>query len=231
MQQWIRDNTHRLIRFEPIIEMEHPNPPVLQDMGYPIRNAIPSCIRLPETNGISFELRPQYINMLPKFLGNETEDAYIFISEFEEVCIMIKMRELNEDAVKLRFIPFALKDKAKKWLYSLPTNSISTWDEFVTVFLKKFFPIHKTVKLRNSIQNFKIIPGEPFWKYFDRFKDLLIQCPHHGLEKWRLCQIIYEGLDYSVKTSLESMCHGDFTRKNADEAWEFLESLSEKIMQ
>nr|ABD63146.1 Zinc knuckle family protein [Asparagus officinalis] len=27
------------------------------------------------------------------------------------------------------------------------------------------------------------------------------------------------------------MCHGDFMRKNADEAWEFLESLSEKIMQ
>lgn len=61
--------------------------------------------------------------------------------------------------------------------------------------------------------NFKIISGEPFWKYFDRFKDLLIQCPHHGLEKWRLCQIIYEGLDYSAKTSLESMCHGDFMRK------------------
>ena len=52
--------------------------------------------------------------MLPKFLGNETEDAYIFILEFKEVCIMIKMRELTEDAIKLRFIPFALKDKAKK---------------------------------------------------------------------------------------------------------------------
>jgi len=181
MQFWVRDNFHRLIRVEPIQEMA--NQPVLQDICYPTRNAIPSCIRLPEVNGANFELRPHFINMLPKFLGNETEDAYIFISEFEEVCIMIKMRELTEDAIKLRFIPFALKDKAKKWLYSLPTNSISTWDEFVTVFLKKFFPIHKTVKIRNSIQNFKIIPGEPFWKYFDRFKDLLIQCPHHGLEK------------------------------------------------
>ena len=85
MQQWIRDNTHRLIRFEPIIEIEHPNPPVLHDMCYPIRNAIPSCIRLPEATGANFELRPHYINMLPKFLGNKTEDAYIFISEFEEM--------------------------------------------------------------------------------------------------------------------------------------------------
>ena len=120
MQQWIRDNTRRLILFEPIIEMAYPNPPVLQDMCYPIRNAIPSCIRLPGTNRINFKFRPHYINMLPKFLGNETEDAYIFISKFEEVCIMIKIRELTEDAIKLRFIPFALKDKAKNGCIAYP---------------------------------------------------------------------------------------------------------------
>ena len=52
--------------------------------------------------------------MLPKFQGKETEDAYIFISEFEEVCAMLKIQQLIEDAVKLSFIPFALKDNAKK---------------------------------------------------------------------------------------------------------------------
>ena len=80
MQFWVRDNFHRLIRVEPIQEMAIQ--PVLQDMCYPTRNVIPSCIRLPEANGENFELRPHYINMLPKFLRNETEDAYIFISEF-----------------------------------------------------------------------------------------------------------------------------------------------------
>ena len=90
IQTWVRDNSHRLIRVEPIQEMS--NQPVLQDMCYPTRNAVPSCIRLPEANGANFELRLHYINMLPKFLRNKTEDAYIFISEFEEVCIMIKIR-------------------------------------------------------------------------------------------------------------------------------------------
>jgi len=42
-------------------------------------------------------------------------------------------------------------------------------------------------------------PNEPFWKYFERFKDL-VQCPHHGIDKWRLCQILYDGLDYQYKT-------------------------------
>ena len=71
----------------------------------------------------------------------ESEDAYFFIREFEEVCLMMRISQLTEDAVRLRFIPFALKDIAKKWLYNLPVSSISSWDDFVKVFLKKFYPI------------------------------------------------------------------------------------------
>ena len=68
----------------------------------------------------------------------------------------------GEDAVRLRFIHFALKDIAKKWLYNLPAYSISTWDEFVKVFLKKFYPIHKTALIRKNIMQFKQEISEPF---------------------------------------------------------------------
>ena len=51
---------------------------------------------------------------------------------------------LEVDVVKLRFVPFSLKDLAKKWLYSLEAGSILSWDNFVKAFLKKFYPIHKT---------------------------------------------------------------------------------------
>jgi len=44
----------------------------------------------------------------------EPDDAYMFISEFEEVCVIMKIQQLSDDAVKLRFIPFALRDNAKK---------------------------------------------------------------------------------------------------------------------
>ena len=47
------------------------------------------------------------------------------------------------------------KDQAKKWLYSLTMDSISTWVEFITLFLKKFFPTYKTAKLRNEINQFR----------------------------------------------------------------------------
>ena len=62
--------------------------------------------------------------MLPKFTG--IEDAYIFIRKFEEVCAIMKLQQLLENEIKLRLINFALKDNAKKWLYSLPNQSITT---------------------------------------------------------------------------------------------------------
>ena len=92
--------------------------------------------------------------MLPKF--TEIEDAYIFMREFEEVCATMWLQQLTEDAVKLRLINFALKDSAKKWLYSLSNQSIALWEGFVKVFLKKF----KTAKFRNKINQFYQLSGE-----------------------------------------------------------------------
>ena len=76
---------------------------------------------------------------------------------------MMKISQLGDDAVKLCFVPFALKDLAKKWLYSLVKNLITTWDDFTKVFLKKFYPIHKTAPIRKNIMQYKQEPNEPFW--------------------------------------------------------------------
>ena len=58
------------------------------------------------------------------------------------------------DTVRLTFIPLALKDDAKKWMCSLPVNSITNWDGFVHVFLRKYFPNSKWIKSRNEINQF-----------------------------------------------------------------------------
>ncbi|XP_077222173.1 uncharacterized protein LOC143856016 [Tasmannia lanceolata] len=204
-------------------------PRTLRDRFYPTRTAQPSCIRLPVVQGNNFELKSQFITMLPHFHGLPSEDAYLFLREFEEVCVLIKMQQLSDDAVKLRFITFSLKDGAKKWLYGLPTNSITTWEEFTVAFLKKFFPMHKTNKLRNDILQFRQKPHESFSKFMERFKDLLQECPHHGLDTWHLCQIIYEGIDYQTKQLLESMCPTGFTSyTDENDAWNFLIELAEK---
>ena len=120
MQEWIRDlvtfkltkNTSLPLHLEPVMGS-------LQDRFYPIRTSIPSCIKLPKANRNNFELKPQFINTLPKFHGLELEDAYFFVREFENVCLMMRIPQQGDNAVRLCFIPFSLKDLAKKWLYSL----------------------------------------------------------------------------------------------------------------
>jgi len=86
----------------------------LQDRFYLIRTSLPSCIKHPEVNDNNFELKSQFINTLPKFHGIESEDAYFFIRKFEEVCLMMHILKLGDDDVRLYFIPFSLKDQAKK---------------------------------------------------------------------------------------------------------------------
>ncbi|PKA54931.1 hypothetical protein AXF42_Ash000767 [Apostasia shenzhenica] len=53
------------------------------------------------------------------------------------MCMIMHYPHVTIDAIRLKLMPFALKDNAKKWLYSLGVNSIGTWDDFIKVFLKK----------------------------------------------------------------------------------------------
>ena len=45
------------------------------------------------------------------------------------------------------------------------------------------------------------------------------------------CQILYDGLDYSTKIFLETMCQGGFLRKDENERWDLYEDLAEKTIQ
>jgi len=127
----------------------------LQDRFYPMRTSLPSCIQFSSIGDNNFKLKPQFINTLLKFHGLESKDVYFFIREFEEVCLMMKIPQLVDDAIRLRFVSFSLKDLAKEWLYSIAISSIISWDNFIKVFLKKFYPICKTTLIRKNIRRFK----------------------------------------------------------------------------
>ena len=85
------------------------------------------------------------------------------------------------------------------------------------------FVIIKTQKLGDcnlgpTLNTFRQLQGEAFFMYFERFKDLLIECPHYEFEKIRLIQMLYDGLDYPTKTIIESLCNGGFIGKTANDA-------------
>ncbi|XP_062116773.1 uncharacterized protein LOC133830740 [Humulus lupulus] len=136
---------------------------------------------------------------------------------FLELCATFKFNGVSDDAIRLRLFPFSLRDRAKSWLISLQANSINTWEELAQKFLSKFFPPTKAAKLRGEINNFYQNEGESLYDAWERFKDLLRKCPHHGIEKWMLVHNFYNGLCGTTRTIIDAVAGGAFMSKGADE--------------
>jgi hypothetical protein len=96
----------------------------------------PSCITLPNCRGDKFELKSHFIGQLIHFHSLERENAYYFLKKFNKDCQMLRVSHMSMDTVKLRYIPFSLKDLAKRWLYTLTLGSINSWVVFVWYFKK-----------------------------------------------------------------------------------------------
>ncbi|GKE07833.1 reverse transcriptase domain-containing protein, partial [Tanacetum coccineum] len=106
--------------------------------------------------------------------------------------------------VKLLLFPFSIDGVAKTWLDKEPPQSILTWDDLVSKFIHKFFPHSKTTNLHNEITNFRQYANETFYEAWDRFKDLLRACPHHGFSLTHQIDTFYNALNYNDQDSLNS---------------------------
>jgi len=171
------------------------------------------------------------IQLLPTFHGMDSENPYIHIKDFEEVCNTFIDGTCTEETIRLKLFPFSLKDKAKLWLNSLRPRSIGTWREMQAEFLKKHFPTHRTAALQRQMMNFSCCPNESFHQAWERFKDLLNACPHHGFEMWRLVSFFYDSLTTDFKKLVSTMCNGEFYDKEPSEAFEFFDQLAENTKQ
>ena len=97
------------------------------------------------------------------------------------MCDAVKYNRVSDKAVRLRLVPFALRDKAKVWLNSQTTRLYYQLGHLVQNFLEKFFSLEKIVQLKMEIHGFFVHKGEPMHAAWDRYKELLKMCPHHGV--------------------------------------------------
>ncbi|XP_019170977.1 PREDICTED: uncharacterized protein LOC109166481 [Ipomoea nil] len=105
-------------------------------------------------------------------------------------------------------------------------NYFETWDQLHRAFLKRFYPVSKTQKMRPGIQNFKQIVGESLAESWERFKELRRQCPHHGIQSWDFMMAFYEGLLDNSKILVDASSEGSFTVLEPTHAEDLLEKIA-----
>nr|GEU54891.1 reverse transcriptase domain-containing protein [Tanacetum cinerariifolium] len=89
-----------------------------------------------------------------------------------------------------------------------------------------FFPPSKTTNLRIEITNFQQRFDESFSEAWDRFKDLLRACPHHGFSELHQLDTFYNALNSKDQDSLNSAAGGNFFDKMPCECLAIIESKS-----
>ncbi|OMO52633.1 Retrotransposon gag protein [Corchorus capsularis] len=178
--------------------------------------ANPSCIRLSPA-ARNYELKQIHLTMIPQFNGIAGEDALAFIRDFVSTVQTFPLFNISESELCMRCFPYSLKNGARNWLLSLEPNSLDTWEMVYHKFLLKYFPHQETIDLRAKISNFQQKPGEAFHEAWQRFRELLSQCPHHLFSDEFLVQRFYDGLTSLWKSLVDMACNGDYGDKTADE--------------
>ncbi|GKE74404.1 reverse transcriptase domain-containing protein, partial [Tanacetum coccineum] len=126
----------------------------------------------------------------------------------------------------LMLFPFSLEGAARIWLEKEPPRSIHTWEDLVSKFVNDFFPSSKTTNLKNDITNFQQRFDETFSEAWDRFKDLLRKCPHHGFSELHQIDTFYNALTQSDQDSLNAAADGNLLNRTPRDVLTTIESKS-----
>jgi hypothetical protein len=113
---------------------------------------------------------------------------------------MQKIKNVENDIVKLKLFPFSLRGKAKDWLLSLPNGSINSWDNLKEAFIKKYYLPIKILQNRNIILSFKQNDNKHVGTAWERLQIMLRTCLSHRVNEWTILHSFYNGLKKRYNT-------------------------------
>nr|GFB06221.1 reverse transcriptase domain-containing protein [Tanacetum cinerariifolium] len=185
------------------------------------------AIVVPPINANNFELKQTLINFVQSNQFTGRQDPHNHLRFFNKVTSTFRHPEVPNTTIKLLLFLFSLEGEARIWLDKEPPRSILTWEDLVSKFINQFFPPSKTTYLRNEITNILQKPNETFNEVWERFKDLLRQCPHHGFFELHQSDTFYNALNPNDQDALDSAVGGNFLDKISRECLSIIESKSE----
>ncbi|GKA65915.1 reverse transcriptase domain-containing protein [Tanacetum coccineum] len=114
----------------------------------------------------------------------------------------------------------------RRWLEKEPSRSILTWEDLVSKFINEFFPPSRMTNLQNEISTFQQRFDESFHEAWDRYKDLLRACPHHGFTELHQLDTFYNALNPTDQDSLNSAAGGNLLERSTRDVLTIIENKS-----
>ena len=133
--------------------------------------------------------------------------------------------------IRLSLFPYSLRDGAKSWLNTLVPETIDSWNSLVENFLIKYFPPTINARFRNEIVVIQQFEDETLSEAWERFKEMLRKCPHHGLPHCIQMETFYHGLNIATKHVVDASANGAILSKTYNEAYEILERITSNNFQ
>ncbi|GJS63730.1 reverse transcriptase domain-containing protein [Tanacetum coccineum] len=146
-----------------------------------------------------FELKHSLINMMTsdQFFGLEKDNPINHIRWFNKITSTIKYKDVPNSAIKLMLFAFSLAGAARRWLEKEP-----------------------------PISNFQQKFDESFHEAWDRYKDLLRACPHHGFTELHQLDTFYNALNPADQDSLNSAAGGNLLERRTQDVLRIIENKS-----
>nr|GEZ82690.1 hypothetical protein [Tanacetum cinerariifolium] len=151
---------------------------------------------------------------------NHRRSKQPFILEESPVDTMADQRTMAE------LLRTPTEGAARRWLKKEPPRSILTWEDLVSKFINEFFPPSRTTNLRNEISNFQQRFDESFHEAWDRYKDLLRACPHHGFTELHQLGTFYNALNPTDQDSLNSAASGNLLERRTQDVLMIIKNKS-----
>nr|GEU36931.1 reverse transcriptase domain-containing protein [Tanacetum cinerariifolium] len=157
------------------------------------------AIVVPPILAEQFELKHSLINMMTtdQFFRLEKDNPHDHICWFNKITSTIKYKDVPSSAIKLMLFPFSLAGAARR-----------------------------TTNLHNEISNFQQRFDESFHEAWDRYKDLLRACPHHGFTEFHQLDTFYNALNPADQDSLNAVVGGNLLERSTQDVLTIIENKS-----
>nr|GEY28830.1 reverse transcriptase domain-containing protein [Tanacetum cinerariifolium] len=186
------------------------------------------AIVISKINADHFEIKTNLLQLVQvnPYHYFERENPHTHINNFKRITSTLKFKDVSNDVIKLMIFPYSLEGSTRVWYNKEPPNSILTWEDLVNKFVNQFFPPSKTTDLKNEISRFTQRFEETFGEAWERFKEMLRACPHHGFTELAQIDTFYNGLNDNDQDSLNVAAGENLLSKTTREALQIIENKS-----